>query len=305
MEPITLHILGCGSAKPANGHLPSCQVLNMRGKLFMIDCGEGAQMQWSNMGLGMTRLGHIFITHAHGDHCFGLPGLISTMGLLGRTADLHIHACEELRPFIECTLKYFCEGMDYQVFFHPVDTHQHQLIFEDRSVEVWSLPLKHRVPCCGYLFKEKPTLPHLRPEMLQVYDIPVSQANNIKAGADWMMDDGTVIPNSRLVSPADPPRSFAYCSDTLFRPQLAEWVKGVSLLYHEATFNEENLLRAKQTCHSTARQAATVAHNAGVGQLCIGHYSGRIKDEQALLQEARDVFPNTLLAKEKMVVDIK
>lgn len=304
MEPITLHILGCGSAKPANGHLPSCQVLNMRGKLFMIDCGEGAQMQWSHMGLGMTRLGHIFITHAHGDHCFGLPGLISTMGLLGRTAELHIHAPADLLPFIDCTLENFCEGMDYKVLFHQIDTKQHQLIFEDRSVEVWSLPLNHRVPCCGYLFREKPTQPHIRPEMIQAYNIPVSQINNIKAGADWVESDGTVIPNQRLTTPADPARSFAYCSDTLFRPQLAEWVKGADLLYHEATFNEENQLRAQQTCHSTARQAATIAVQAEVKRLCIGHYSGRIKDELALLQEAQEVFPNTILAKEKLIVEI-
>lgn len=301
---MSLHILGCGSAKPANGHLPSCQVLNARGKLFMIDCGEGAQMQWNRMGLGMTRLGHIFITHSHGDHCFGLPGLISTMGLLGRTADLHIHAPADLQPFIECTLKYFCEGMDYQVFFHVVDTRQHQLIFEDRSVEVWSLPLVHRVPCCGYLFREKPTLPHVRPEMLQAYQIPVSQVNNIKAGADWVEEDGTVIPNSRLTTPAEPPRAFAYCSDTLYQPCLAEWVKGVDLLYHESTFNEENIMRAKQTCHSTARQAAMIARDAQVKRLCIGHYSGRIKDEEALLAEAREVFADTLLAQERQTVQI-
>ena len=270
----------------------------------MIDCGEGAQMQWSNMGLGMTRLGHIFITHAHGDHCFGLPGLISTMGLLGRTAELHIHAPADLRPFIDCTLKHFCDGMDYQVFFHEIDTKKHQLVFEDRSVEVWSLPLTHRVPCCGYLFKEKPTLPHIRPEMLEAFGIPVSQINNIKAGADWTTEDGTVIPNSKLTKPAEPARSFAYCSDTLFKPQLAEWVKGVDLLYHEATFNEENSLRAQQTCHCTARQAAEIAQKAGAKKLCIGHYSGRIKDEDALLREAKEIFKNSILASEKLIVDI-
>lgn len=261
-------------------------------------------MQWNRMGLGMTRLSHIFITHSHGDHCFGLPGLISTMGLLGRTADLHIHAPEDLRPFIDCTLKYFCEGMDYQVFFHVVDTSQHQLIFEDRSVEVWSLPLVHRVPCCGYLFREKPTLPHVRPEMLQAYQIPVSQVNNIKAGADWVEEDGTVIPNSRLTTPAEPPRAFAYCSDTLYQSRLAEWVKGVDLLYHESTFNEENIMRAKQTCHSTARQAAMIARDAQAKRLCIGHYSGRIKDEEALLAEARELFAETILAKERLVIGI-
>ncbi len=304
MEPMTLHILGCGSAKPSHNHLPSCQVINLRGKLFMIDCGEGAQMQWSNMGLGMTRLSHIFITHSHGDHCFGLPGLISTMGLLGRTADLHIHAPGQLHEFIDCILKNFCEGMDYTVYFHPIDTKKHQQIHEDRSVEVWSLPLTHRVPCCGYLLREKATLPHIRPEMLQAFNIPVSQINNIKAGADWTTEDGTVIPHERLTIPADKARSFAYCSDTLYSPRLAEWVQGVDLLYHEATFNEENSLRAQQTCHSTAKQAATTALQGQVKKLCIGHYSGRIKDENALLQEAQEIFPNTILAKEKLVIEI-
>ncbi len=304
MEPMSLHILGCGSAKPSNGHLPSSQVLNARGKLFMIDCGEGAQMQWNGMRLGMARLNNIFITHAHGDHCFGLPGLISTMGLLGRTSDLHIYGPEGLRPLVDCTLQHFCEGMTYQVFFHAVDTTRHQMIMEDRSIEVWSLPLVHRVPCCGYLFREKPTLPHIRPEMIQAFGIPVSQVNNIKAGADWVEEDGNVIPNSRLVTPPDPPRAFAYCSDTQFQPRLAEWTKGVDLLYHEATFNDENELRARQTCHSTARQAATIAHKAQVRKLCIGHYSGRIKDEAALLGEARQVFENTILAREHMTVEI-
>ncbi|MCQ2197628.1 MAG: ribonuclease Z [Bacteroidaceae bacterium] len=304
MEPFTLHILGCGSAKPSNGHLPTCQVLDLRGKLFMIDCGEGAQMQWSRMGLGMTRLGHIFISHIHGDHCFGLPGLISTMGLLGRTADLHIHAPADLQPFVECVLKNFCTEMDYEVFFHVVDTKQFQLIFEDRSVEVWSLPLRHRTPCSGFLFKEKPLPPHIRPEMLEAYGIPVSQINNIKAGLGWVNEDGELIPSERLTRPAEPPRSYAYCSDTMYKPSLAELIKGVNLLFHEATFGEEYVKRAQQTGHSTARQAGMMAKAAGAKQLVIGHYSGRVKDEVAHLNEAKAEFENTELAKEGKVFTI-
>lgn len=277
----------------------------MRSKLFMVDCGEGAQMQWNRMGLGMTRLGHIFITHSHGDHCFGLPGLISTMGLLGRTADLHVHAPADLQPFVDCILTQFCQDMDYKVWFHAVDTQKHELVYEDRGVEVWSLPLVHRVPCVGYLFKEKPLLPHIRPEMLECYGIPVSQVNNIKAGMDWVTEDGDVIPNCRLTTPADPSRSFAYCSDTLYQPRLAAWVKGVDLLYHEATFGDELAIRARQTCHSTARQAAQLARDADVKRLLIGHYSGRIKDEGAHLREAKEVFANTLLAREGLVVEVK
>lgn len=305
MEPFNIHILGCGSAKPSNGHLPSCQVIDVRQKLFMIDCGEGAQMQWTRMGLGMTRLGHIFITHSHGDHCFGLPGLISTMGLLGRTADLHIHAPATLRPFIDCTLENFCQDMDYKVFFHEVDTTQFQIVYEDRSMEVWSLPLRHRMPCAGYLFKEKPSLPHIRPEMLECYNIPRSQINNIKAGMDWTMEDGEVIPNSRLVRPNDPPRSYAYVSDTLYTPSLAEKLQDVTLLFHEATFGNDREERAKQTGHSTARQAAMMAEAAKAHKLIIGHFSGRIKNEQAHLNEAQAVFNNTILAKEGLIIPVE
>lgn len=304
MEPFTLHILGCGSAKPSNGHLPSCQVLKLRGKLYMIDCGEGAQMQWARMGLGMTRLGHIFISHSHGDHCFGLPGLISTMGLLGRTADLHIHAPADLQPFVDCVLQSFCQDMDYKVFFHTIDTKQYALIYEDRSVEVWSLPLHHRVPCAGFLFKEKAMQPHIRPDMMEAYGVPVSQINNIKAGMDWVTEDGEVIPHERLTRPAEPPRSYAYCSDTMYKASLAEYVKGVDLLYHEATFGEEYAKRAQQTGHSTARQAGMMAKLCGAKRLLIGHYSGRVKDEAAHLCEAQTEFADTLLAAERQEIDI-
>ncbi len=304
MEPFTIHVLGCGSAKPSNGHLPSCQVVTLRGKLFMIDCGEGAQMQWTRKGLGMMRLSHIFISHSHGDHCFGLPGLISTMGLLGRTSDLHIHAPSDLKPFVDCILECFCKEMEYKVFFHEVDTKQHQLIYEDRSVEVWSLPLRHRTLCSGYLFKEKPLLPHIRPEMLEAYGIPVSQINNIKAGMDWVTEDGTVIPHERLTTPADAPRSYAYCSDTMYKPSLAEYMQGVDLLYHEATFGEEYAKRAQQTGHSTARQAGQMAKAAGAKRLAIGHYSGRVKDEAAHLGEAKAEFENTILTGEGMEINV-
>lgn len=306
MEPFVVHFLGCGSAKPSNGHLPSCQVLSIRGKLFMIDCGEGAQMQWTRTtGLGMMRLGHIFISHTHGDHCFGLPGLISTMGLLGRTADLHVHAPIGLKPFLDCVLENFCQDMEYKVFFHEIDTSLHQLIFEDKSVEVWSLPLRHRTPCTGFLFKEKQTQPHIRPEMMEAYNIPVSQVNNIKSGKDWVTEEGEVIPFERLTRPADPARSYAYCSDTMYTPTLSQYLQGVDLLYHEATFGEEYAQRAQQTGHSTAKQAAQMAVSSGAKRLAIGHYSGRVRDLDSHLNEAQVVFPNTILTREGDSIEIR
>ena len=304
METFKVNILGCGSAKPTTRHMPTAQIVDFRSKYFMLDCGEGAQVQMQRMGLSMSRIGHIFITHNHGDHVFGLPGLISTMALLGRTAGLYIHGPKEIEGFLSCILSTYCEGIGFKVEFIPVDPTSHSLIYEDRGLTVWSLPLKHRVPCCGYLLKEKERLPHIRREMIDAFDIPVSQINNIKAGASWTTPDGTVIPHERLTTPATPARSYAYCSDTRYLPHLASLVRGVDLLYHEATFPDERQLRAAQTAHSTARQAARVARDAQAGRLIIGHFSASIKDEEALLKEAQEVFPQTCLAHEGLTLDV-
>ena len=305
METFDIHILGCGSAKPSLRHNASCQVVDIRGKLYMIDCGEGAQVEFARQRLTMNRLGHIFISHNHGDHVFGLPGLISTMGLLGRTAELHIHGPQQVEELLNVTMETYCQGMEYAVHFHPVDTTQHQIVHEDRSMEVWSLPLRHRVPCCGYLFREKPGLPHIRRNVIDAYGIPVSQINNIKAGASWTLPDGTVIPHEQMTTPPTPTRSYAYCSDTAYLPELSRLIHGTNLLYHEATYPDEMEALANEYMHSTSRQAALVAAAAQVGQLCIGHYSGRIEDEEAHLHEAQAVFPNTLLSCERMVVKVK
>ena len=279
-----LNILGCGSAKPTTRHQPTSQLLNVRGKYFMIDCGEGVQTQMQKMGLSMLSIGHIFISHNHGDHIFGLPGLIGTMDLLGRTAELHIHGPQQVGELL--------------------DFLQRTLVYEDRSITVHSIPLRHRLPTAGYLFREKPGLPHIRRDMIDAYQIPVSQINNIKAGASWTTEDGTLIPHERLTTPATPPRSFAYCSDTVYLPELKDIIRGVNLLYHEATYLHERALRAEQTLHTTAVQAATLAKDAEVGKLCIGHFSAAIKDEDALLREARSIFPRTILANEGLVVGI-
>lgn len=299
-----LNILGCGSAKPTTRHQPTSQILNVRGKFFMIDCGEGVQTQMQKMGLSMMNIGHIFISHNHGDHVFGLPGLIGTMDLLGRTSELHVHGPLQVGDFIDYLLKTFYTDIGYNVIFHPVDVHQHALVYEDRSITVHSIPLQHRLPTCGYLFREKPGLPHIRREMIDAFNIPISQINNIKAGASWTTEDGTIIPHERLTTPANPPRSYAYCSDTVYLPHLKDVLNGVTLLYHEATYMHERAPRAEQTRHSTALQAAMQARDAKVEQLCIGHFSASLKDENALLHEAQSVFPNTILANEGLVVSI-
>ena len=270
----------------------------------MIDCGEGAQTQMQRMGLSMMNIGHIFISHNHGDHVFGLPGLIGTMDLLGRTAELHIHGPKQIGELLDFLLRTYYADIQYKVIFYQVDTRKYDLIYEDRSITVHSIPLEHRIPSVGYLFREKARLPHIKREMIDAFEIPLSQINNIKAGASWTMEDGTVIPHERLTTPASPSRSYAYCSDTVYLPELKDIVKGVNLLYHEATYSHERTLRAEQTRHSTASQAATLAKNAGAGQLCIGHFSAAIKDENTLLKEAQDIFPNTILANEGLVINI-
>ena len=270
----------------------------------MLDCGEGTQEQWRRTGLSWLKLTHIFITHAHGDHVFGLPGMLSTMGLLGRTAPLYVHGPSELKPFMDCVLTTFCQQMSYEVTYIVVDTKVHDVVYEDRSMKVWSLPLLHRTPCAGYLIEEKPGLPHIRREMIDFYGVPVWAINRIKQGDDWQMEDGTVVPNSRLTSPADPVRRYAYCSDTMYSPQLAEWVEGIDLLYHEATFTSDAKIRASQYGHSTAADAATIAQKAGVKKLVIGHFSARNIDETPLLDEARRIFPNTILANEGLCLKV-
>ena len=303
-EPFKVHILGCGSALPTLRHYASSQVVEVRDHVLMLDCSEGTQMQLRKSRVRFTKLSHVFITHLHGDHCFGLIGMISTFGLLGRTAKLHIHAPKALKPELERQIKFFTHDLGFEVVFYPVDTSLRQVVYEDRSIQVESIPPEHRVPCCGYLITEKPSQPHIRRDMMEAYQIPNSQVNNIKAGADWTTEDGEVIPNSRLGNPADPVRSYAYISDTKYLPHLHEQLQGVSTLYHESTYGEDKILNCEKYCHSTARQAAMVARDAGVGKLLLGHYSSRYEDEKVLLDEAKTVFENSFLTNEMDVIDV-
>lgn len=304
METFEVTVLGCGSALPTLRHRGSSQVINIHEKYFLVDCAEGTQVELRRYHIHLNRMFSIFITHLHGDHCFGLMGLISTLGLLGRTAPLHVYGPEDIEPVFRPLIKYFCRDATFEVIFHPLDTHTSTLIYEDRSVSVFTIPLKHRIRCCGYLFKEKPRLPHILREAIERYDIPVSQINNIKAGQGYERPDGETIPNRLLTAPAAPPRSYAYCSDTVFRPEIADIVRDVTLLYHEATFADAEAALCSKVYHSTARQAAEIARAAQAHQLMIGHFSSRYDDESILLQEAQSVFPNTLLAHEGLTVTL-
>lgn len=304
MEKFEVNILGCGSALPTTRHLATSQVVNIREKLFMIDCGEGTQVQLRRSKLKFSRLNHIFISHLHGDHCFGLIGLISTFGMLERTADLHIYCHEDLEQLLKPQLYYFCKGMTYNVVFHPFNPSEATGIYDDRSVSVETIPLRHRMPTCGFLFREKATPNHIKRDMIDFYHIPVYMINRIKNGEDYETEDGKIIPNSMLTTPSDPPRTYAYCSDTSYLPRIVEQIKGVDLLFHEATFISADAPRAKQTQHSTAAQAADIARQAEAKRLVIGHFSARYDDEDTLLQEAQAVFPETILAKENLCIEL-
>ena len=304
MEKFELHVLGCGSALPTTRHFPTSQIVNVRDKLFMIDCGDGAQLQFRKSRLKFSRLNHIFISHLHGDHCFGLLGLISTFNLLGRTAELHIHSPKGLEDLMIPMLDFFNRQMTYKVLFHEFGTKEAAVVYEDRSLTVTTIPLRHRMPCCGFLFAEKPGPNHILRDMIDFYQVPVYELNRIKNGADYVTPEGEVIPNARLTRPSAAPRRYAYCSDTIYLPSVTEQIKGVDLLFHEATFAEDAAPRAKETFHTTASQAARIARDAEVKKLLIGHFSARYDDEQVLLDEARAVFPNTQLAKETLCISV-
>lgn len=304
MEKFEVTILGCGSAKPSTRHFPSAQIVNVRDKLFLVDCGEGTQIQMCRNRIRFARMDNVFISHLHGDHCLGLIGLISTLDLLGRTADLNVYAPAQFEKILFDEINFFSRGMGYKVVFHAVDTKKHEILYDDRSLSVYSIPLNHRLPCSGYLFVEKPTLPHISRDMIDYYNIPFYAIRSIKEGADWITADGTTVPFERLTFPADKARKYAYCSDTAYLPELKDYINGVDVLYHEATFADDFANLAAERLHSTARQAATVARDSGAGKLVIGHFSSRYDDENILLEQAKEVFPNTVIAKENLVIKV-
>ncbi|HKJ42672.1 MAG TPA: ribonuclease Z [Sunxiuqinia sp.] len=292
--PFELTILGSSSAVPTSKRYPTAQVLNALGRFFLIDCGEGTQHQIRKNKLSFGKINHIFISHLHGDHIFGLIGLISTQILLGRRNDLHIYANSNLQKLIQFQLDFLGnEELGFRLVFHPLNFKKKQLIYEDKRVTVTSFPLNHRIPCNGFLFREKAKEPNIIKEMVKKYRIPIKEIKNIKAGANFTTSKGDRIKNEDLVVPAPKARSYAFCSDTAYFEQLVPIIKGVDLLYHEATFADSEKEIAQMTFHSTAKDAAKIAQQAGVGKLLIGHFSARYKNPELLLEEARSIFPET------------
>lgn len=301
MDKFQVTILGCGSAKPSLRHHPSAQLISYHDKLFLIDCGEGTQMQLMKARCKLNRMQHIFISHLHGDHCYGLPGLLSTMGLTGLCGEVTIHLPEEGVRLFKPLLEYSTHGLTVDFKPYPRESH---VIYEDNTLTVRTIPLKHRLPCVGFVFKEKPKLRHINRAMVDFHQVPVRTLPSIRSGADFTKPDGTVIPNKMLTTPPDPVRMYAYVSDTLPLTAVADEVRGADLLYHEATFLSDMHDRAKETFHSTARDAGRIARLAEAKRLIVGHFSSRYLNEQPILDEAKAEFPDTILAREMLSIDI-
>ena len=303
--PFELTILGSSSALPTSERYPTAQVLNVLGRLFLIDCGEGTQIQLRRRKIGFNKINHIFISHLHGDHYFGLIGLISTMNLLGIKSDIHIYSPSELKNLIQAQLDFIKGQMNVKLIFHPLNFKKPQKIYSDKRVEVHSFPVKHSISTCGFLFKEIPKQPNIKKEAIEEYNIPIAQIKSIKAGNDFITEEGKIIPNKKLTTPPPHPRSYAFCTDTAFHEPIIEIIKEVDLLYHEATFLEELQVFATKTKHSTAREAATIAKLARVKKLIIGHFSARYNDATLFEKEAQTVFKNTVAAKEGKTYRVK
>ncbi len=296
-----LTILGCHSATPRWDAHPTAQVLEARGHLFLIDCGEGAQVQLRRYKVKFARIKHIFISHLHGDHFFGLVGLISTFRLLGRETELHIYGPKGIKEAIILQLKLGNSWTNYPLLFHELDDKEPQLLFEDNKISVTTIPLRHRVYTNGFLFREKIGERKLDIKATQAADVSMSYYSKIKQGFDVKNEAGDLIPNAQLTLDPEPSKSYAFCSDTAYEPNIIPQIKGVTTLYHESTFLTEHQELAVKTRHSTALEAAMIARDAKVGTLIVGHYSGRYNDLELFGKEANEVFDNVELAEDGKV----
>jgi ribonuclease Z len=299
-----LTILGSSSATPTAKRYPTAQLLNVAERFFLIDCGEATQIQLRRYKIRFQRINHIFISHLHGDHYLGLMGLLSSFHLLGRKTPVNIYAPAGLKSIIDLQLEISGTVLAYELAWHETDTTTPGIIFEDKVLTVETVILNHRIPCTGFIFREKERPFSIDKEQLAFYKVPRSQMMLVKNGNDAVLEDGTVIPNRYITKGQQKARSYAFCSDTRYDDRVVAAVKGVDLLYHEATFLHELLERAKQTYHTTALEAGRAARLAGAGKLVIGHFSVRYTDLQPLLQEARTEFPETYLGEEGSVFNI-
>lgn len=293
---LSVTILGNNSAIPAHGRNPTSQVLQTQDESYLIDCGEGTQLQLMKYKVKRKRINHIFISHLHGDHYFGLIGLLTSMGLMGRINDLHLHAPPLLQEIIDLQLKAADTVLPYTIYFHPLG--DECMIANDKKITVECIKVNHRIDCWGFIFREKKNPRSIDPEKVKAYEIPAAYYEALQKGADYTNKKGTIIPNEELTIAAALPKSYAYCADTVYDETIIDKIKNVDLLYHEATYLKDLAERAAQRFHSTTEQAATIAKKANAKKLIIGHFSSKYEVLDDFLKEAAEVFPNTELALE-------
>jgi len=298
-------ILGCGAATPTLRHHPTGQVVNLHDKFFLVDCGEGIQMQLRRYKIKIQRIDHIFISHLHGDHYFGIQGLLSSMHLLGRKKPLHLFAPEGLKEIIDVQQRVGEMFLNFPLEFHPLDIKSPEVIFEDNSLEIVAFPLEHRISCSGFLFREKERKPKVSQSVIHELGLSVEEIVALKNRRNVTRGDGSILEWEKWADMPAPARTYAFCSDTKYSKKVIAAVQGVDLLYHEATFLHEMKVRAQQTHHSTALEAGQVAREANVQRLIIGHFSARYHDETVLLLEAQTAFPETVLAAEGVTFNVE
>lgn len=300
-----LTVLGCYAATPRTITNPTSQVLEMQNRLFLIDCGEGTQVQLRKNKIKFSKINQIFISHLHGDHCYGLIGLVSTFMSLGRVNDLHIYGPKGIKQIINLQLRLSNSWTSYKLIFHELTATESEVIFEDDKVVVKTIPLKHRVYTNGFLFQEKVGERKLDSNAVQEYEIEKIYFQNIKNGKDITLEDGRVIPNEKLSFDAEPSKSYAFCSDTVYDESIVSLIKNVDVLYHESTFLDSEEHLSGKTMHCTAKQAARIALKASVGQLVLGHFSTRYPSIQLFKEEARTIFENVVLADDGKFFDFE
>lgn len=300
-----LTILGYNSAIPTVKSAPTAQFLEMEERCFLIDCGEGTQVQLRKAKAKFSKINHIFISHLHGDHVFGLPGLISSFRLLGRETPLHVYGPKGIKEMMETIFRITETHQGFEVVFHELSSKKSEKVFEDNRVEVFTIPLDHRIYCNGYLFKEKPKERHLNMQEISKYpEIEICDYHNLKRGKNIQLSDGYILKNENLTKPAEPSVSYAFCSDTRYFESIIPIIKNVDVLYHEATFLHDLKKMADYTGHSTALEAAKIARKANVKKLILGHFSNRYNDLSVFLNEACEIFPETYLPKQLEAVKI-
>lgn len=296
-------VLGSSSALPTSLRYPTAHLLNAYERFFLIDCGEGTQIQLRKFKMKFSKINHVFISHLHGDHYFGLFGFLSSLSLLGRTDKIHIYAHAELKNILDFQLKYYQLG--FEIIFHKLSEGKVEVIYEDKQIQVTTFPLKHSIVSNGFLFKEKPKERNLRKEMIDYYQLSIRDIVKIKNGEDFIDIEGNIVSNDRLTFPPFKQRSYAFCSDTAFEPSMVPVIEGVDILYHESTFADDMKQRAKETMHSTAKQAAEIAKRANAKKLLLGHFSARYTDLDIFESEAREIFKNSFIVSEGQTYDVE